>query len=148
MSSQMNIAIAGSGGRMGHMLIEAVLNDPACRLSGALDVAGAPVLGQDAGAFLGRQTEVKITSDLGAGLKGAQCLIDFTRPEGTMAHLRACRERGVAMVIGTTGFTEAQKAEISAAAKDIAVMMAPNMSVGVNVTLKLLEMAEGLVHRE
>jgi 4-hydroxy-tetrahydrodipicolinate reductase len=68
-------------------------------------------------------------------------LIDFTRPEGTLAHLRVCREMGVALVIGTTGFTEAQKAEIAVASKDIAIMMAPNMSVGVNVTLKLLEMA-------
>jgi len=68
-------------------------------------------------------------------------LIDFTRPEGTLAHLKVFRERGVKMVIGTTGFTDAQKAEIAAAAKDIAIVMAPNMSVGVNVTLKLLEMA-------
>jgi 4-hydroxy-tetrahydrodipicolinate reductase len=139
--SALNMAIAGAGGRMGRMLIEAVLNDPACRLTGALDVAGAPGLGQDAATFLGRETGVKITPDLGQGLQGAHCLIDFTRPEGTLAHLRACRERGVAMVIGTTGFTEAQKAEIAAAAQDIAIVMAPNMSVGVNVTLKLLEMA-------
>jgi 4-hydroxy-tetrahydrodipicolinate reductase len=68
-------------------------------------------------------------------------LIDFTRPEGTMEHLKVCCELGVAMVIGTTGFTDAQKADIAAAAKNMAIMMAPNMSVGVNVTLKLLEMA-------
>jgi 4-hydroxy-tetrahydrodipicolinate reductase len=74
-------------------------------------------------------------------LANSQVLIDFTRPEGTMEHIKVCRELGVALVIGTTGFTEAQKAEIDAAAKDIAIMMAPNMSVGVNVTLKLLEMA-------
>ena len=126
---------------MGHMLIEAVLQDALCRLSGALDVAGAPVLGQDAGAFLGRETGVKITADLAVGLQGAKCLIDFTRPEGTLHHVQACRERGVAMVIGTTGFTEAQKAQIADASRDIAVVMAPNMSVGVNVTLKLLHMA-------
>ena len=137
----MNMAIAGAGGRMGRMLIEAVLNDPGCRLTGALDVAGANGLGQDAAAFLGRETGVKITADLPEGLRGAHCLIDFTRPEGTLAHVRACRELGVAMVVGTTGFTEAQKAEIAAAAQDIPVVMAPNMSVGVNVTLKLLEMA-------
>ena len=68
-------------------------------------------------------------------------LIDFTRPEGTLAHLKLCRELGVHAVIGTTGFSDAQKAEIAAIAKDIAIVMAPNMSVGVNVTLKLLEMA-------
>ena len=84
---------------------------------------------------------MSITADLALGLKNAQTLIDFTRPEGTLAHLRVCRELGVNMVIGTTGFTDAQKAEIAAAAQDIAIVMAPNMSVGVNVTLKLLEMA-------
>jgi 4-hydroxy-tetrahydrodipicolinate reductase len=82
-----------------------------------------------------------IASDLRQGLKDSQVLIDFTRPEGTLAHLKVCRELGVNAVIGTTGFTDAQKAEIAEAAKDIAIMMAPNMSVGVNVTLKLLEMA-------
>jgi 4-hydroxy-tetrahydrodipicolinate reductase len=84
---------------------------------------------------------VAITSDLRQGLNGGQVLIDFTRPEGTMAHLALCRELGIQLVIGTTGFSEAQKAQISQAARDIAIVMAPNMSVGVNVTLKLLEMA-------
>jgi 4-hydroxy-tetrahydrodipicolinate reductase len=104
-------------------------------------MVGSPGLGLDASAFLGQPCGVLITADLGPGLKNAQTLIDFTRPEGTLAHLRVCRELGVNLVIGTTGFTEAQKAEIAAAAKDIAIVMAPNMSVGVNVTLKLLEMA-------
>jgi 4-hydroxy-tetrahydrodipicolinate reductase len=84
---------------------------------------------------------VIVTADLAQGLKDAKYLIDFTRPEGTMAHLRVCREKGVAAVIGTTGFSDAQKAEIAAAAREIAIVMAPNMSVGVNVALKLLEMA-------
>ena len=74
-------------------------------------------------------------------MAGAHALIDFTRPEGTLEHLAACRKLGVNMVIGTTGFSEAQKAQIADAAKDIAIVMAPNMSVGVNVTFKLLEMA-------
>ena len=82
-----------------------------------------------------------ITSDLHQGLQGCQVLIDFTRPEGTLEHLKVCRELGVAAVIGTTGFTEAQKAEIAEVAKHIPIVMAPNMSVGVNVTLKLLQMA-------
>jgi 4-hydroxy-tetrahydrodipicolinate reductase len=135
------IAVAGASGRMGQMLIEAIRAADDCRLSGALDQAASPSVGQDAGAFSGQPTGVLITSDLRAGLANSRVLIDFTRPEGTLAHLQVCRELGVAMVIGTTGFTEAQKAEIDAAAKDIAIVMAPNMSVGVNVTLKLLEMA-------
>ena len=135
------ITVAGASGRMGQMLIEAIRAADDCELAGALDVAASPAIGADAMAFLGQMSGVTITADLGAGLKNAHALIDFTRPEGTLAHLRVCRELGVNVVIGTTGFSDAQKAEIAAAAQDIAIVMAPNMSVGVNVTLKLLEMA-------
>ena len=135
------ITVAGASGRMGHMLIEAILASGDCRLAGALDIQDSPALGQDAAASMGQSTGVLVTSDLHAGLKNASCLIDFTRPEGTLAHLKVCRELGVKAVIGTTGFTDAQKAEIAEIAKDIAIVMAPNMSVGVNVTLKLLQMA-------
>jgi 4-hydroxy-tetrahydrodipicolinate reductase len=135
------IAVAGASGRMGQMLIEAIKAADDCELSGALDVVASPALGSDAMAFLGRVSGVTITADLTAGLKNAQTLIDFTRPEGTLAHLRVCRDLGVNVVIGTTGFSDEQKAEIAAAARDIAIVMAPNMSVGVNVTLKLLELA-------
>lgn len=134
------ICIAGASGRMGRMLIEAVQNADDCVLSGALDVPTSPALGQDASAFLGRASGVAIASDLDH-LAGSHVLIDFTRPEGTMEHLRACVRHGVKLVIGTTGFSDEQKAEIADAAKSIAIVMAPNMSVGVNVTLKLLEMA-------
>ena len=137
----LGIAVAGASGRMGRMLIESVRADPGCRLVGALDLAASPMIGADATAFLGQMGGVLITADLATGLKDAAALIDFTRPEGTLAHLKACRELGVNLVIGTTGFSAAQKAEIAATAKDIAIVMAPNMSVGVNVTLKLLEMA-------
>jgi 4-hydroxy-tetrahydrodipicolinate reductase len=136
-----HIAVAGASGRMGQMLIEAVNASDDCLLTGALDMAASPAIGQDAGAFSGRVSSVLIDSDIRQGLAKSGVLIDFTRPEGTMAHLAVCRELGVKLVIGTTGFSDAQKAEIAAAAKDIAIVMAPNMSVGVNVTLKLLEMA-------
>ncbi|MBP6893475.1 MAG: 4-hydroxy-tetrahydrodipicolinate reductase [Pseudacidovorax sp.] len=140
-SASHRIAVAGASGRMGHMLIEAVRAADDCQLAGALDREGSPTLGGDAGAFLGFASGVAVTADLRTGLAGAQVLIDFTRPEGTMAHLAVCRELGVQAVIGTTGFSDAQKAEIAEIAKDIAIVMAPNMSVGVNVTFKLLEMA-------
>ena len=140
-SAPHRIAVAGASGRMGHMLIEAITAADDCVLAGALDIAASPALGTDASAFLGRASGVAITADLAAGLQGAQVLIDFTRPEGTLAHVKACRAQGVNLVIGTTGFSEAEKAEIAAAAQDIAIVLAPNMSVGVNVTLKLLEMA-------
>ena len=135
------IAVAGASGRMGHMLIEALREAQDCRLAGALDIEGSPAIGSDAAAFLGFTSGVPIVSDLRTGLQDAQVLIDFTRPEGTLAHLAVCRELGVQAVIGTTGFSEAQKAEVAEAAKEIAIVMAPNMSVGVNVTFKLLEMA-------
>ena len=136
-----HIAIAGASGRMGQMLIEAVHASDDCRLTGALDIAGSTAIGLDASAFSGRASGVLICADIRQGLAKSSVLIDFTRPEGTLAHLAVCRELGVKMVIGTTGFSDAQKAEIAAASKDIAIVMAPNMSVGVNVTLKLLEMA-------
>ena len=135
------VAVAGASGRMGRMLIEAVRASDDCVLAGALDVPSSPAIGSDATAFLGVASGVPITADLRQGLQNAEVLIDFTRPEGTLAHLAICRELGVQAVIGTTGFTDAQKAEIAAHAQRTAIVMAPNMSVGVNVTLKLLEMA-------
>ncbi|MEK8051564.1 4-hydroxy-tetrahydrodipicolinate reductase [Ideonella sp. DXS22W] len=141
MSTPLRIAIAGASGRMGRMLVEAVLAAPDCQLAGALDVPGSPALGQDAGAFAGRDTGVPITSDLTAGLANAQVLIDFTRPEGTLAHAAACAAAGVKLVIGTTGFSEAQKAEIRGHAERTAILLAPNMSVGVNVVMRLLDQA-------
>jgi len=137
----LRVAIAGASGRMGRMLIEAVQNAPDCTLAGALAHAGNPLIGQDATAWLGHASGVPVTDDLAIGLADAQVLIDFTRPEGTLAHLAACRERGIPLVIGTTGFSEAQKTQIAEAAKDVGVVLAPNMSVGVNVVLKLLDMA-------
>ena len=137
----LKIAVAGSSGRMGHMLIEAVLAADDMKLHAALDVVGAESIGADAAAFSGRNVGVRITSDVRAALTGCDVLIDFTRPEGTMAHLALCRDLGVKAVIGTTGFTESQKLQIAEHAKHIAVMMAPNMSVGVNVVMKLLDMA-------
>jgi len=137
----LRLAIAGASGRMGRMLIEAVSTADDVVLAGALDVPGSPAIGQDATAFLGKTSGVAITSDLKAGLANSQVLIDFTRPEGTLAHLTVCESLGVKAVIGTTGFSEAQKVQIAEHAKRIAIVMAPNMSVGVNVVLKLLETA-------
>jgi 4-hydroxy-tetrahydrodipicolinate reductase len=140
-SSEHQVAVAGASGRMGHMLIEAIRASEDCRLAGAVDIPSSPSIGNDAAAFLGHASGVPVTADVATALEHAQVLIDFTRPEGTLAHLKVCRERGVKAVIGTTGFTDAQKAQIAEAAKDIAIVLAPNMSVGVNVTMKLLEMA-------
>ena len=137
----LRIAVAGASGRMGRMLIEAVLAAPDCHLCGALDQADSVALGEDAGKFAGQHTGIPITSNLDAGLRDAQVLIDFTRPEGSLAHLAACQRLGVKAVVGTTGFSPAQRADIGAMAQHMAIVMAPNMSVGVNVVLKLLDQA-------
>jgi 4-hydroxy-tetrahydrodipicolinate reductase len=138
------IAIAGAGGRMGRTLIEAALADPAVELALALDRADSAELGRDCGDFLGRRTGVPIESDLGR-LAAAEVLIDFTRPAGTLAHLDACRRLGVRMVIGTTGFDEAGKASIRSATDAIGIVFSPNMSVGVNATFRLLEVAAAIL---
>ena len=135
------VAIAGASGRMGRMLIEAVLASKDLQLTGALDSAQSATLGTDPGAFLGKDTGLHITADLAQGMRNADVLSDFTRPEGTLAHLAVAAAHGVRVVIGTTGFSDAQKQEIAAIAEKTAVVMSPNMSVGVNVTFKLLEMA-------
>jgi 4-hydroxy-tetrahydrodipicolinate reductase len=141
----MRIAIAGADGRMGRMLIEAIIQSADLKLAVALDRSGSAAIGQDAGAFLGLNTGVPVTDDLDA-LAQADCLIDFTRPEGTLAHLDACVRHRVKCVIGTTGFTEQDKQAIRAAGQKIAIVFAPNMSVGVNATLKLLEIAAKLLN--
>ncbi len=138
---QLKIAVAGANGRMGRMLIEAIAEAPDMVLAGALGSVGSASLGADAGGFSGKLTGVVIASELSEGLAGAQFLIDFTRPEGTLRHLAYCAEHGIKMIIGTTGFDEAGKDAIRAAAEKTAIVFAPNMSVGVNVTLKLLELA-------
>ena len=135
------IAVAGASGRMGRMLVESIVQADDCRLTAALDIPGSAALGEDAAAFSGKAVGVAVRADLDQALPGSAFLVDFTRPEGTMEHLAVCTRLGIGMVIGTTGFSEVQKAQIAHAAQTIPIMMAPNMSVGVNVTLKLLEMA-------
>ncbi len=136
----MRIAIAGASGRMGRALIEAVIDAPDLTLAVALDRPGNPALGRDAGEPFGTTTGVLITDRID-DLAQADVLIDFTRPEGTLEHLAACVRHGVKVVIGTTGFDAAGKAAIREASQRVGVVFAPNMSVGVNVTFKLLDVA-------
>jgi len=139
--AKLRIAIAGASGRMGRTLIDAVLRDSELGLAAALEIKGNPHLGKDAGELAGSPCGVKITDDVATGLAGCDVLVDFTRPEGTMSHVAACRQLGVRLVIGTTGFGDAQKKDIAAAARDIAIALSPNFSVGVNVAFRLLEVA-------
>jgi 4-hydroxy-tetrahydrodipicolinate reductase len=135
------IAIAGSSGRMGRALLEAVFQSPDMRLHAALERNDSPFLGKDAGELIGAPCGVQISDRLEQALSGANALIDFTRPEGTMAHLDVCRRLKVGMVIGTTGLSAEQKARIADGAREIPIMLAPNMSVGVTLMLNLLQQA-------
>ena len=136
-----NVAIAGISGRMGRALLEAVMASADMRLHAALDRVGSPALENDAGALAGTTLGVKVSADAAAALVGADVLIDFTRPEATLHHLQVCVARKVGLIIGTTGFDAEGKAAIQQAAKSIPIVFAPNMSVGVNLALKLLDMA-------
>jgi 4-hydroxy-tetrahydrodipicolinate reductase len=129
----MKVAIAGAGGRMGRTLIEGVLADRELTLAAALEAPGAAAIGQAAGAL-------RITADL-AALAAADALVDFTRPEGTLAHLEACLKLNRRMVIGTTGFSEAQNARIAEAARRIPIVLSPNFAIGVNVVFRLAQTA-------
>ena len=134
----MKIAVAGAGGKMGRTLIEAVLADPELALAALLDAKGSPAFGTEIGAL-------KVESDVAGAVSLADVLVDFTRPEGTLAHLAACVTAGKAMVIGTTGFSAVQEKSIQAAGKRIPLVMAPNFAVGVNAVFKLAEVAAGIL---
>lgn len=133
------IAVAGVNGRMGRVLIEAISQNQAAKLGVALVRSGSPLRGQDAGALAGvGRLNCPVQDDLSAGLNQFDVLIDFTSIDATLANLSLCRAAGRAMVIGTTGFSAIQKAQLVEAAEDIAIVFAPNMSIGVNVLLGVL----------
>lgn len=136
------IAITGAAGRMGRALIEATQQTKNLQLTVALERPGSSVIGMDAGELAGLgKLGVMISDDLKAMTDQFDVLIDFTRPEVTSGNLAMCRDAGKRIVIGTTGFTEEQKQSIALASESMAVVFAPNMSVGVNLCLKLLDMA-------
>ncbi|MDR1853901.1 MAG: 4-hydroxy-tetrahydrodipicolinate reductase [Azoarcus sp.] len=141
MSQPVKVAIAGASGRMGKMLIEAALADPGVCLAAAFDRLGSPVIGRDAGEALGAVTGVKIGDEAGAAIAVADCLIDFTRPEGTLSHLSHVVKLGKTAVIGTTGFDAAGRDKIAEAARIVPIVFAPNMAVGVNAVFRLLDVA-------
>jgi 4-hydroxy-tetrahydrodipicolinate reductase len=135
------VAIAGAGGRMGQALIEATLAADDLTLAAALDVAGSPAIGTDAGERFGRATGVRVVSDVDDAVRAADVLVDFTRPAGTLVHLAACARASIAAVVGTTGFDADGKAQIRQHAAAIPIVFAPNMSVGIAVLAELVEQA-------
>lgn len=146
--AQLRMAIAGGGGRMGRALLETAGSTPNVKICGVLEHAASPLLGQDAGSLSVHAAGVVISADAEATLAQADLLIDFTRPEATLRHLAACRKHGLNLVIGTTGFSRQEKEQIEAASKEIAIVFAPNMSVGVNVMLKLIALATKTLHEQ
>ena len=136
------IAVVGAGGRMGRSLIEAAREQDGIELTAAVDRAGGEAIGRDAGELAGiGRLGVAVADELERVVDGFDVLIDFTLPEATLAHAEVCRRHGKRMVIGTTGFSADQRVKLDAVAEDIALVLAPNMSVGVNLCLKLLDTA-------
>jgi 4-hydroxy-tetrahydrodipicolinate reductase len=132
------IAIAGVGGRMGQALVQAVADHPQARLGAASEREGSALVGQSLAAD---DASVRVVADLSDALDAFDVLIDFTRPEATVGHAALCRAQGKRLVVGTTGLEPGQEAELRAAAQVVPVVYAPNMSVGVNLTFKLVELA-------
>ena len=136
------VAVVGAAGRMGKTLIQAVHAAEGVVLAAATERPDSSLVGVDAGELAGvGKLDVLVSHSLTKVVDAFDVVIDFTGPAATMVHLDVCRQHGKAMVIGTTGLDEAQKAAINAAAKDIGIVFAPNMSVGVNLCFKLLELA-------
>jgi 4-hydroxy-tetrahydrodipicolinate reductase len=132
------IAIAGVGGRMGQALVQAVMDHPGAHLGAASERSGSAVVGMKLAAT---DPVCEVVDDLASVLSDFDVLIDFTRPEATIAHATLCREHGKRLVVGTTGLSAEQEAWLREAARSIPVVFAPNMSVGVNLTFKLVELA-------
>ncbi|AFZ83833.1 dihydrodipicolinate reductase [Candidatus Kinetoplastibacterium blastocrithidii TCC012E] len=135
----MRLAVSGSSGRMGSAIIKTLLKNPELQLLTALDSSNSKYLGQKI-----EDCNISLTDDLDT-LKEADCLIDFTRPEATMKYLSYCLKHNVNMVIGTTGFSEDELKVIEQASKTIAIMHASNTSIGVNATIKLIELASKIL---
>ncbi|WP_455375644.1 4-hydroxy-tetrahydrodipicolinate reductase [Kaarinaea lacus] len=143
------IAVTGVAGRMGKTLVEACNLAENAELTGAIERPGSSVIGADAGEIAGLgKNNVAIVDDLAKIVENFDVLIDFTTPESTLKNLAACRTAGKRLVIGTTGLSDADKQQIQDAAKDIAVVFAPNMSVGVNLCLKLLDIAARVMNED
>ena len=143
------VAISGASGRMGRTLIEACHQHEGLRLAGAIDRTGSPAIGRDAGELSGLGAiGVAVRDDAAAVLAGCDVLVDFTRPEASLGYLAIARQHGKRLVVGTTGFDDAGKQAIRDAARDIGIVFAPNMSVGVNLCFRLLDLAARVLGEE
>jgi len=145
-AERVKVTVAGAGGRMGRTLIEACAGDAGLTLAGALEAAGHPAVGRDAGELCGLAAlGVDVRADPEPALEASDVVIDFTRAEATLALVEICRRQGRRAVIGTTGFSAAERERIAEAAREVAIVLAPNMSVGVNLCFRLIELAAGVL---
>ncbi|PYN37678.1 MAG: 4-hydroxy-tetrahydrodipicolinate reductase [Candidatus Rokuibacteriota bacterium] len=138
-ASAADVVVAGAAGRMGNRIIACLAGQSDLRLVAALEAPGHAALGRDAGELAGiSKAGVSVGADAGAEVTRERVLIEFSVPEASLAHLRLVAQAGARAVIGTTGFSPAQRAEIGELAKRAAILMSPNMSVATNVAFKLL----------
>lgn len=141
-NKMIKVGVIGAGGRMGRMLIEAIQENAQTMLNAAIEREGSSLVGADAGEVAAiERLDVQIVDDLVSVIKDIEVLIDFSLPDATEQNMQICAEHNVAMVIGTTGFNEQQEKVLQEASKKIAIVYAGNYSTGVNLSLKLLEMA-------
>ena len=148
MKKPLRIVVVGASGKMGQTLIQQILNDEDLLLTAAIDQSSCPTLGIDAGALFGIKTGVTISDDFELAIKNVDYLIDFTRPEASMNYLECCIKNNIKYILGTTGFSDKQKEKISQASKQISICFAPNMSVGVNLLVSLVEEATKILHKD
>ena len=148
MTNPLRIIIVGASGKMGQALINEISKDPELLLTGAIDQSSSTDLGMDAGALFGIKTDVIINDDFKSIIKTGDYVIDFTRPEASMEYLEGCIKNNIKYVLGTTGFSDEEKEKISLASKDIPICFAPNMSVGVNLLVSLVEAATHVLHKD
>jgi 4-hydroxy-tetrahydrodipicolinate reductase len=136
------VAVVGAAGRMGRSLVQAIHEADGMRLGAATERPESSLIGSDVGELVGiGKLGVSLVPDLEQVVEDFDVVIDFTSPQATLHHLEVCRAHGKRLVIGTTGFDSAQKATLENAAEQISIVFAPNMSVGVNLCFKLLEIA-------
>ena len=147
MINPLRIVIVGASGKMGQTLINEISKDPELLLTGAIDQSSSTDLGIDAGALFGIKTDVIINDDFKSIIKTGDYVIDFTRPKASMRYLEECVENNIKYVLGTTGFSDEEKEKISLASKKIPICFAPNMSVGVNVLVSLVQAATEVLHQ-
>lgn len=136
------IAVTGAAGRMGRAIVNAVAANPATELAGALEREDSPFVGKDTGELSGQEKSgIKITSDAHKAFRKADCVIDFTHPDSTMQFIEDAAASGRSIVIGTTGFSHQQRERIKELCLRTRAVMAPNMSIGINLLLRLVQEA-------